>query len=63
MQSVSGNFIYKQILGYWMMIHDQDTGGNLCQMQYGKFEGMKVASLEHKTSGKAQRKPLPWWHQ
>lgn len=24
-----------------MMIHDQDTGGNLCQMQYGKSKGMK----------------------
>lgn len=54
MQSMSGNFIYKQILGYWMMIHDQDTGGNLCQMQYGKSEGMKVASLERETSGKTQ---------
>lgn len=37
-----------------MMIHDQDTGGNLCQMQYGKSEGMKVASLERETSGKTQ---------
>lgn len=57
-----------------MTIHDRDTGGNLCQMQYGKShsimyvmlqksKGMNLASLEYKTSAKPEGKPGPWSHQ